>query len=141
MAEPTRLLRNGALAGEEIRNLVGVKDTFGPAAQLWTAIHARLDETFKPMDSALSEARKAKGPELLTWEEIEATLGQTAELWVADITTRPMLVFSNQNGLQIVVQPRIFDFPLSTVQFLLARALEAARSGYSLFLSAYGIPA
>ncbi len=132
-ADTSRLLRNGALANEDFRNLVGVKDVTGPAAQLWSAIHARLEETFKPVDAALSDARKAKGPELLTWEEIEATLGQTAELWVADITSRPMLVFSNQNGLQVVVQPRIFDFPLSTVQFLLARALEAARSGYSLF--------
>ena len=92
-----------------------------------------LEETFIPVDEALSDARKAKGPELLTWEEIEATLGQTAELWVADITSRPMLVFSNRNGLQIVVQPRVFDFSLPTVQFLLARALEAARSGFSLF--------
>lgn len=131
--EPVRILRNGALAGEDFRNLVGVKDVTGPAAQLWTAIHTQLEETFSPVDPALSEARKAKGPELLTWEEIEVTLGQTAELWVADITSRPMLVFANQHGLQVVVQPQIFDFPLSTVQFLLARALEAARSGYNLF--------
>jgi hypothetical protein len=127
------LLKNHAMAGDDFRNLVGIKDVTGPPAQLWNAIRGNLEVLFKPIDPALAEARRARGPELLAWEEIEATLGQSAELWVGDITTRPILVFSREDVFQIVVEPRVFDFPISTIRFLLGRALESARSGFSLF--------
>ncbi|MBU1412168.1 hypothetical protein KKC22_11690 [Myxococcota bacterium] len=126
------LLKNNAMAGDEFRNIVGIKDTTGPSAQLWNAIRGNLEVLFKPIDPSLAEARRARGPELLAWEEIEATLGQSAELWVGDITSRPILVFSRDDVFQIVVEPRVFDFPISTIRFLLGRALESARSGFSL---------
>ncbi len=126
------LLKNNAMAGDGFRNLVGIKDVTGPPAQLWNAIRGALELVFKPIDPALADARRAKGPELLAWEEIEATLGQSAELWVGDITSRPILVFTRDDVFQIVVEPRVFDFPISTIRFLLGRALESARSGYSL---------
>ncbi len=127
------LLKNNAMAGDAFRNLVGIKDVTGPPAQLWNAVRGALELLFKPIDPALADARRARGPELLAWEEVEATLGQTAELWVGDITSRPILVFTRDDVFQIVVEPRLFDFPISTIRFLLGRALESARSGYSLF--------
>ncbi len=126
------LLKSNAMAGEAFRSMVGVKDVTGPAAQMWNAIRGGLEVLYRPIDPALADARKAKGPELLAWEEIEATLGQTAELWVGDITSRPILVFSREDVFQIVVEPAVFDFPIATIRFLLGRALESARSGYSL---------
>jgi tetratricopeptide (TPR) repeat protein len=130
--EPIPLLKNSAMAGESFRSLVGVKDPTGPAAQMWLAIRKGLELIFPPTDPELPNARPAKGTELLAWEEIEATLGQSGVIWIADLSNKPVLVIPGEDKPQIVVRPELFELPSTTIRFILGRALEAARSGYSL---------
>ncbi|MBN2724811.1 MAG: hypothetical protein JXR95_12130 [Deltaproteobacteria bacterium] len=130
---PHPLLKSGVMSSDEFRRKIGIKDPTGHEAQMWFAIKTGIELIFKPLDPALSEARLARGPELLGWEEVEATLGAEGKLWVADLKTRPVLVIVENNEYQVVVKPEIFDFPISTIRYILARALESARSGYSMF--------
>ncbi|MBU1219611.1 tetratricopeptide repeat protein [Myxococcota bacterium] len=126
-------LKAGLMSSDEFKRKIGIKDPTGHETQMWFAIRTGIETVFRPVDPALTEARPAKGVELHGWEEVEATLGTKGKLWVADLTTRSCLILNDNQEISIVVKPEIFNFPLSTIRYIFARALEAARSGFSMF--------
>ncbi|MDA3862616.1 MAG: hypothetical protein PF689_01975 [Deltaproteobacteria bacterium] len=129
---PRPFIKNDAFASDDFRRLVGTKDPTGPVSQMWFALRTGLEEVFKTSDPALPNAREARGPEILAWDEVVATLGQEAHLWVTELQKKQMLITTQNDQIQIVVRPELFDLPMSTIRFILGRSLEAARSGYSL---------